>query len=83
MAERSLLLEILTPEKSLYKGRVVLVRLPGTLGPFEILYNHAPLVSTLQEGNIKIIDLERNRLDIPIKGGVIEVKNNHIVILTS
>jgi len=82
MTERSLLLEILTPEKSLYKGRIVLIQLPGTLGSFEILYNHAPMISTLEKGIIKFIDDERNKFTIEIQGGVVEVKGNQIVILT-
>ncbi|HSV77469.1 MAG TPA: ATP synthase F1 subunit epsilon [Bacteroidales bacterium] len=81
MTDRSLTLEILSPEKRLYKGNVVLVQLPGTLGSFEILFNHAPLISTIEKGTIKFIDTERNKLNFDVQGGVVEVKKNKIVIL--
>jgi F-type H+-transporting ATPase subunit epsilon len=81
MTDRSLTLEILSPEKRLYKGNVVLVQLPGTLGSFEILFNHAPLISTIEKGTIKFIDIERNKLNFDVQGGVVEVKRNKIVVL--
>ena len=49
-------LETITPEKELYKGEVNSITLPGTDGEFGILRNHAPIISTLTKGKIKIID---------------------------
>jgi len=49
-----MLLEIITPEKRIYSGQVKLVQLPGSIGSFEILRNHAPIISTLEKGKIKV-----------------------------
>lgn len=75
-------LEVISPEKLLYKGSVVLVQLPGAMGSFEIMYNHAPLMAILEKGRLKVIDEERNKLHIDIEGGVVEVRNNLIKVIT-
>ncbi|NLM92303.1 MAG: hypothetical protein GX168_05105 [Bacteroidales bacterium] len=75
-------LEVISPEKVLYKGSVVLVQLPGAMGSFEIMYNHAPLMAILEKGSLKVIDEERNKLNIDIEGGVVEVRNNLIKVIT-
>jgi len=76
-----MLLEIITPDTKVYKGEVKLVQVPGSKGSFQILNNHAPIISTLDPGNVKVID-ENDRISFfTIGGGVIEVKNNHIMIL--
>jgi F-type H+-transporting ATPase subunit epsilon len=74
-------LEIITPEKKLFAGEAELVKLPGTSGSFEILMNHAPTVSTLMEGKIKVKESNGNISYYDIKGGVVEVVNNKIVVL--
>ncbi|MCF8387451.1 MAG: ATP synthase F1 subunit epsilon [Bacteroidales bacterium] len=74
-------LEIITPDESIYTGEVMLVQLPGLDGSFEILNNHAPLVSILKEGQIKIKTPEKQEKFFDIKGGVIEVLKNKVLIL--
>ena len=74
-------LEIVSPDKKIYSGEVSLVQLPGTIGSFEILNNHAPLISTLTNGKIKIIDTEKKTEYFEIKSGVVEVKKNSIIVL--
>ena len=74
-------LEIITPEKDLFKGEVDLVQLPGIDGSFEILNNHAPLISVLAAGKIKIKDKSGQLEYFEVNGGVIEVLKNHILIL--
>ena len=74
-------LEIITPEKKIYTGEVDLINLPGSDGSFGILNDHAPLVSTLKEGEIKIVEKDNAEQLFPIKGGVIEVNNNNIIVL--
>jgi len=74
-------LEIITPEQTLFEGDVSLVQLPGIDGSFEILNNHAPLVSVLKEGKIKILDDQKKTEFFDIKGGVIEVLKNKVLIL--
>jgi F-type H+-transporting ATPase subunit epsilon len=74
-------LEIITPKEQLYKGEVTIVSLPGTNGAFEILKNHAPIISTLNSGVIKIIDKEKNSIKFVIKSGLVEASNNTIWVL--
>ena len=74
-------LEIVTPEEKLFTGDVKLVQLPGSKGSFEMLRNHAPIISTLESGSIKLITLEGKELFFEIKGGVIEGSNNKIIVL--
>ena len=74
-------LEIITPEKELYNGTVTSVKVPGSAGEFEILNNHASIVSSLINGNIRVINDQQEELNFNIKSGVIEMQKNKIVIL--
>ena len=74
-------LEIITPETKIYEGEVKSVLLPGTNGKFEILNNHAPIISTLTSGQIRIINKNDQREFFDINGGVIEMQNNKIIVL--
>lgn len=74
-------LEIITPDKSIFEGEVNLVQLPGIDGSFEILNNHAPLISVLKEGKIKIRDEQGQEQFFEVNGGVIEVLKNKVLIL--
>lgn len=74
-------LEIITPGKNIYSNEVTLVQLPGTKGSFEILNNHAPIVSTLEKGRIKVIDNKSKKFYFQISGGVVECRSNNIVVL--
>jgi F-type H+-transporting ATPase subunit epsilon len=74
-------LEIITPEKQLFNGEVTSVKFPGTTGEFEILNNHAPIISTLSEGEIRVITSGNNTEKFLINGGVIEMQNNKIIVL--
>ena len=76
-------LEIITPEQELFNGEVKSVKLPGSTGEFEILNNHAPIISTLNKGDIKIITSEKDSKKISINGGVIELQNNKIIVLAN
>ena len=73
--------EILTPEKKLYSGEANLVKVPGTKGSFEILKKHAPLISTLEKGQIKILDQKNEPVFFDISSGVIEVHKDIVTIL--
>lgn len=75
-------LQIITPDKKVYDGEVKLLQVPGSKGSFQILRNHAPIISTLDKGDVKIIDGNDRISFITISGGVIEVKNNEIILLT-
>ncbi len=76
-----MLLEIITPDKKIFSGEVSLVQLPGTDGSFEILNNHAPIISTLAKGKIKIIDAAKTTQYFEINGGVVEMQKNKIIVL--
>jgi F-type H+-transporting ATPase subunit epsilon len=74
-------LEILTPGKNIFSGEVKLVKVPGSKGSFEILKNHAPIISTLTKGELKVETESGEILRYQTGSGTVEVKNNHIVIL--
>ena len=74
-------MEIITPEKKMFTGEVKLIQVPGTKGSFEILKNHAPIISTLEKGSIKVIDMKDEEDFFDISGGVIEVNKNNVIIL--
>ena len=76
-----MLLEIITPDKKLYSGEVKSVKVPGSAGSFGVLKNHAPLISSLKKGAVKIVDEQKQNLSFPIKGGVVEVLKNKIIVL--
>ena len=73
-------LEIITPDKKVYEGEVISATFPGTDGSFQVLKNHAPLISTCGTGLVKIkTSTEEKRLTI--EGGVVEVLKNKVVLL--
>ena len=74
-------LEIITPEKKLFSGDIEIVKLPGTLGSFEIMKNHAPIISTLMAGRIKVKDVLGVIHYFDISSGVVEVLNNMVKVL--
>ena len=74
-------LQIITPDKEVFAGDVTMVQVPGSKGSFQVLVNHAPIISTLDAGEVKIIDSAGKTSKLSIGGGVIEVKNNNIIIL--
>ena len=74
-------LEIITPEQMLFSGEVSLVQLPGIDGLFEILNDHAPLISVLAGGKVKIQDVQKQFQYFEIKGGVVEVLHNKVLLL--
>ena len=74
-------LEIITPDKKVFEGEVKLVQLPGSKGKFEILKNHAPIISTLEKGTIKIQEETGKERFFEIDGGIIENKSNKIIVL--
>lgn len=77
-----MMLKVLSPDEFIYEGEVVLVQLPGSMGSFQILHNHAPLIARIDKGKIKIIDEGRNKFYLEVNPGIVEVKDNNIVVLT-
>ncbi len=74
-------LEILTPEKKLFSDEVYGVQLPGVDGLFEVLNRHAPLISALGKGTIKVLKDKTNTESYTITGGFVEVLNNKATVL--
>lgn len=74
-------LEILTPERKIFSGDVYGVQLPGIDGMFEVLEKHAPLVSALKAGKLKILKDKTSNIHYTIQGGFVEVLNNKATVL--
>ena len=77
----AMILEIITPEKKAFEGEVTSVKFPGISGGFEILNNHAPIISALEKGDIRVITADKKTENFAINGGVIEMQNNKIIVL--
>jgi F-type H+-transporting ATPase subunit epsilon len=74
-------LDILTPDKALFSGQIISIILPGSKGQFEILNNHAAIVSSLDKGTIKIKTADGKAERFEVNGGVVEAMDNKIVVL--
>jgi F-type H+-transporting ATPase subunit epsilon len=74
-------LDILTPEGNVFSGEVNSVQLPGIDGLFQILNNHAPLISALSPGKVKVEGATGKQV-FQIKSGIVEVLQNKISVLT-
>ncbi|MFM6965573.1 MAG: F0F1 ATP synthase subunit epsilon [Sphingomonadales bacterium] len=87
-----MLLEIITPEKSLFKGEVNSVSLPGLDGVFQVLNHHAPIISSLKSGELRFeaantveatefLQVSGTAVSVQIKGGVAELNNQKLIVL--
>ena len=74
-------LEILTPERKLFTGQVYGVLMPGISGIFEVLDKHAPMVSALKPGRVKVLKDKNSSSFYEIQGGFVEVLNNKVTLL--
>ncbi len=72
---------IITPDKKVFEGEAVSASFPGSNGAFEVLNNHAPIVSSLEEGLVSVKDTSGTVSSFKISGGVVEVLNNNIAVL--
>ncbi len=73
-------LEILTPDQKVFSGDITSVQVPGTAGSFEVLTNHAPIISTLEKGEVKV-RLAKDETIFKIDGGVVEVLHDKVIVL--
>ncbi len=78
---KELKLEIVTPSKIAYDGNVKSINIPGTKGNFQVLFNHAPLISSFEVGFIKIDDESGTSTNFATSGGTVEVVNNKVIVL--
>jgi F-type H+-transporting ATPase subunit epsilon len=81
MANKTFHLEIITPQRVVFKGEITGCSAPGALGGFQILYNHAPLLSSLEIGEVKITESGKGVKRYAVSGGFLEVRNNNVVLL--
>ena len=75
-------LEILTLEHPIFSGEVVSLTAPGVFGDFGILAGHAPFVSVLKKGRLKVNPLDGKEVSIPLNGGILRVEKNRVVVLS-
>lgn len=73
--------EILTPEEVLFEGSAVSATIPGSDGSFQILENHAPIISSLDKGNLNVMTEKQGEIVYRVEGGVVEVLKNRVVVL--
>jgi F-type H+-transporting ATPase subunit epsilon len=73
-------LEIVTPDQKVFEGEVISATFPGIDGSFQVLNNHAPLLSTLKKGTIVYKD-KKEEFEVIVDGGVVEVLNNRVIVL--
>jgi F-type H+-transporting ATPase subunit epsilon len=76
----SIYVELINPTKTIYQGEVDTIWLPGYVSPFQVLPDHAPMLSVLEKGTIKI-KINDQYTDFHIDGGIVEVKNNKLRVL--
>lgn len=74
-------LEIVTPDKKLFEGDAKSLTVPGSEGSLGILDNHAPMIASLKKGTVKITDTASQVQKFEIKGGVVEVLKNKVIVL--
>lgn len=76
-------LTILSPEKEIFSGAVKSVKVPGSAGQFEMLDNHAPIVSSLAKGEVRVVKDNGDRVSFQVEGGFVEMLNNEVSLLVS
>ncbi len=75
-----MVVEIYTPDQLIFQGEAASVTVPGTSGSFEVLKDHAPIISTLEDGKVTVRTSQETQT-FRIKGVVVEVKENKVVVL--
>ena len=76
-----MLIEIISPEATLFSGEVTRAKFPGKEGSFEVLNNHAPIVAVLKKGKIRLVDAANQTTFYEVNGGVVEMNKNKIIVL--
>ncbi len=76
-------LTILSPESEIFSGAVKSVKVPGSLGYFQLLENHAPIVSSLGKGDVTVVQDNGQTMTLSVEGGFVEMLNNEVSLLIS
>ena len=74
-------LEIITPDKKLFEGDIKSAIFPGNEGSFGVLDNHAPMIATLKAGKVEVINENNTKQEFIVKGGVVEILKNKVIVL--
>ncbi|MBR9860655.1 ATP synthase F1 subunit epsilon [bacterium] len=75
-----MLVEVITPDKVVFSGEAESIKLPGTSGQFEALNNHAPLISSLDAGQV-VVKTAEGEQSFDIRGGIVEILKNKVIVL--
>src|SRR5688572_22786187 len=78
---KSINLQIVTPRKVVFEGEVEKLTAPGVVGPFQVLYNHAPIVAALAPGHLHLTTLDGKTENFAVSGGILELHDNKVSIL--
>jgi len=81
MSDKLIQLDIVSPVKTVFSGKVTSITAPGEIGGFQVLHNHAPLISSLKIGTIKVVDENGSTILFAISSGILEVKHNKAIVL--
>lgn len=74
-------LDVITPEKTLYSAAIMLVTVPSVSGSFTILRDHAPIISILSKGEVRLIGQDGKECTFSCQSGIMECKDNKVVVL--
>ncbi len=78
---KTMLVEVITPAKEAFSGEIKSLSVPGSLGGFQVLFNHAPILSSFEIGMVKMVDTTDQEMVFATGGGTVEVLKNKIIIL--
>jgi F-type H+-transporting ATPase subunit epsilon len=81
MADKAFIAEIVTPKRVVFSGEVTSFSAPGVVGGFQVLKNHAPLLSSIAVGEVKLVDIAGMESHYATSGGVVEVHDNKVIML--
>ncbi len=81
MINKNFQLDIVTPANTVYSGEIQSFTAPGVVGNFQVLFNHAPLLSLIGVGEVKVIETNGAKILFAISGGFVEVKSNKVILL--
>jgi F-type H+-transporting ATPase subunit epsilon len=76
-------LVVLSPDREIFAGSVKSVAVPGASGGFQILENHAPIVSALTKGEVRVVKSNGEKMTFQVEGGFVEMLNNEVSLLVS
>lgn len=74
-------MEIVTPDEKIFEGEVVTATFPGTHGSFQVLNNHAPLISIIGRGEVRYMEDKKKEEILTVEGGVVEVLRSKVILL--